>query len=46
MAEAHMELQGAMINELRSVVTSSGYVETCDLCHGSGRLADVNLVHE
>ena len=29
----------------RDAVLGSGAVETCDLCHGSGRVADLNMAH-
>jgi hypothetical protein len=29
----------------RDEVLNRGTVETCDLCHGAGRVADLNVVH-
>jgi len=42
-AKSHMEGHGAFVQASRS--TTSDYVETCSLCHGPGRLADVALMH-
>lgn len=47
LAELHMVEHGAYMRERRDVVNtnSAGLVETCALCHGPGRLADVAIVH-
>lgn len=42
LAAAHMEQNGAMLNVTRDML---GGMETCVLCHGAGRAADVNVVH-
>ena len=44
-AKAHMEQNGAAINDNRSDVTASGSVETCSVCHGTGKTADLAVVH-
>jgi OmcA/MtrC family decaheme c-type cytochrome len=47
LAASHMEQNGGDYNATKSAdstLTSSG-VETCALCHGEGRSADVGLVH-
>jgi OmcA/MtrC family decaheme c-type cytochrome len=57
LAVAHMEQNGGQINVLlrevrvsadiltRDEVLDRGSIETCDLCHGAGRVADLNVVH-
>jgi OmcA/MtrC family decaheme c-type cytochrome len=43
LAQVHMEDQGgAQFNVLQSAITGR---ETCSICHGPGRVADVNVVH-
>lgn len=42
-AKSHMTGHGAFVRAPRD--TTTGYVETCSLCHGPGRLADVALMH-
>jgi len=42
-AEAHMEINGGSVNEPRSAALNTR--ETCLVCHGSGKLADVKQVH-
>ena len=44
-AKAHMEQNGAAINDNRSDVKASGSVETCSVCHGTGKTADLAVVH-
>jgi OmcA/MtrC family decaheme c-type cytochrome len=44
LAQAHMvNLGGAAFGVLQSSIT--GYSETCSVCHGPGRSADVKVVH-
>jgi len=44
LAQSHMEtIGGAQFGVLQSAVTP--YSETCSVCHGPGRSADVKLVH-
>jgi hypothetical protein len=52
-----MEQNGGQINVLlrevrvsadiltRDEVLDRGSIETCDLCHGAGRVADLHVVH-
>ncbi len=51
---AHIELNGGYLpsptdttitKEMLESGSSSAYLETCDLCHGPGRIADVEIVH-
>jgi OmcA/MtrC family decaheme c-type cytochrome len=46
-AELHMVEHGAYLRERRSDVSANldGQIETCTLCHGPGRLADVGVLH-
>ena len=44
-AIGHMEQNGAIINENRSDVLAAGSVETCSVCHGTGKTADLAVVH-
>jgi OmcA/MtrC family decaheme c-type cytochrome len=43
--QAHMEGNGALINANRSFVLGLNSVETCTICHGSGKSADVVVAH-
>jgi OmcA/MtrC family decaheme c-type cytochrome len=45
MAKAHMKQNGALINENRSAVVNSDSVESCAICHGADKTADLNEVH-
>ncbi len=47
LAELHMMEHGAYLRRTRAEVNANvdGLVETCVLCHGPGRLADVGIVH-
>ena len=40
---AHIELNGGSIYMPRS--TALGTLETCLICHGTGRVADIKVVH-
>lgn len=42
---AHMTANGAQIGVKRSTALAAS-PEQCVLCHGSGRVADVNIVHK
>lgn len=44
LAKAHMESNGGSVYELRS--TAILKTETCLVCHGAGRVADVAVVHQ
>jgi OmcA/MtrC family decaheme c-type cytochrome len=41
--QSHMESNGGSIYEPRSVALAKG--EQCMLCHGAGKIADINVVH-
>jgi hypothetical protein len=42
---AHMEQNGAVINDNRSDVLNAMPVETCSLCHGTGKIEDLEPAH-
>jgi cytochrome c553 len=46
-AREHMQLNGGDFNAGKTVEGTmiSSSIETCALCHGPGRVADVKLVH-
>ncbi len=45
MSVAHMEQNGGAIEWERGVWESEKPVETCTICHGPGRMADLEVVH-
>ena len=45
LAQAHMAGNGGMINANRSDVVAAGNLETCAICHGSGKPQDLTVVH-
>ncbi|MCC7386959.1 MAG: OmcA/MtrC family decaheme c-type cytochrome [Deltaproteobacteria bacterium] len=45
LAWAHMEQNGGSVNWTRSLFETSNRVESCGLCHGPGRIADVEAMH-
>lgn len=45
LARRHMELNGAAFDTPQSFIDSGIYIETCTVCHGEGRTADVKRVH-
>jgi OmcA/MtrC family decaheme c-type cytochrome len=44
-ATAHMEDNGGSFSTSQAAIDSGEVVETCDVCHGSGRDADVAVKH-
>ena len=44
-AMAHMNLNGGTVMWTRAELIDEGAVESCDVCHGDGRSADVNEMH-
>jgi OmcA/MtrC family decaheme c-type cytochrome len=44
-SKAHMEQNGGAINWTRAMVRDAQPFETCIVCHGPGKLADVEWVH-
>ena len=44
--KAHMEVPGgAVFDQTQDVITNTPVIETCAVCHGPGRDADVQVVH-
>ena len=41
----HMQTNGGLFWQARSTPTATGQGEQCLICHGPGRVADINLVH-
>ncbi|WP_144394656.1 OmcA/MtrC family decaheme c-type cytochrome [Pleionea sediminis] len=46
LAKAHMKHNGSSFNALQGEFDSGVYVETCAICHGQDRVADILKVHE
>jgi OmcA/MtrC family decaheme c-type cytochrome len=44
LARTHMEINNGSIYEMRSVAL--GTLETCMVCHDTGRIADIKVMHE
>jgi hypothetical protein len=44
-AIGHMEQNGAIIIDNRGDVAAANFVETCSVCHGTGKTADIAVVH-
>ncbi len=44
-AKTHMEQNGAAFAVLQSDVDNGRVIESCAVCHGPGRIADVEVVH-
>lgn len=42
---SHMTLQGGSFNTTQEAIDNGTVVETCSVCHGEGRGADVSVVH-
>jgi OmcA/MtrC family decaheme c-type cytochrome len=45
LAKAHMESNGGDFSTTQAAIDSGAVIEQCELCHGTGRSADVDLVH-
>jgi len=46
LAKAHMQIPGgAVFDETQSIISTTPVIETCSVCHGPGRDADVEVVH-
>ncbi len=45
LAIGHMEQNGGYVNTDRTTVVGNAF-ETCEVCHGTGSMADVAIVHE
>mgnify|MGYP003668101342 FL=1 len=45
-AASHMTLQGGSFSTTQAAIDSGTVVETCSVCHGEGRDADVTQVHD
>ncbi len=46
LAKAHMTQNGSAFNALQDEFDSGVFVETCAICHGSGKTADLLTVHQ
>jgi OmcA/MtrC family decaheme c-type cytochrome len=45
-AQAHMEANGGNFDTTQADIDSGAVLEQCEICHGSGRVEDVAIVHE
>jgi len=45
LAQAHMGQNGGAVGVPRALFDASSAIETCALCHGPGRLADIDAAH-
>jgi OmcA/MtrC family decaheme c-type cytochrome len=45
LASAHMEQNGADFSATEASIDSGASTETCEVCHGSGRTADLKIMH-
>jgi OmcA/MtrC family decaheme c-type cytochrome len=45
-AQAHMEANGGNFDTTQANIDSGAVLEQCEICHGSGRVEDVEVVHE
>lgn len=45
LSQTHMQLNGALFTAVQTTLTGTT-PETCAICHGAGRTADVKVVHE
>jgi len=46
LTEAHMQQNGASFSITQSLINNGSTTETCVVCHGSGAIADVSVVHQ
>ena len=44
-AKSHMETNGGSFSTTQRAIDDGEVVEQCELCHGSGKVADVSIVH-
>lgn len=45
LAKAHMQQNGGALGQTRGAYDSAGAIETCAICHGTGKVADVAEMH-
>lgn len=45
LAQTHMEQNGGNFSTTQAAITGGVVVETCSVCHGAGRTADVSVMH-
>jgi len=46
LSETHMQQNGASFYITQSLINNGSTTETCAICHGSGAIADVSVVHQ
>jgi OmcA/MtrC family decaheme c-type cytochrome len=45
-SKSHMTSQGGSFNTTQEAINAGTVVETCNVCHASGRVSDVSVVHD
>ncbi|MDH4191408.1 MAG: OmcA/MtrC family decaheme c-type cytochrome, partial [Betaproteobacteria bacterium] len=45
LSQAHMEVNGGLFSATQASIANGGTIESCALCHGPSRIADVKKVH-